>query len=190
MTTKTLIGSDRYCAVQLKKGSFWLRLVLWLGDEYTRSNLIHLADDARFSIDGADKMSSAYKQINWESGLISGALYALRTLNIRRQRVVLGEFTGRLDSAGMEAVANATALAIAKLANRDLPIIGMDDWQTQLEIGNRVPPPPLSINWHDLPTCVQTGFRHDGLPNLPSNQEAAPKPPLSELPVASPQTPQ
>lgn len=122
MSSQLLIDHDKLAIVELTGGHHWLRLALWLSNEFRGGELVRLERGARVSIEGFDALSASYDRANWLSGVTSGALYAFRTLGIPRQRVILTELAGHLDAADMEAVANAAAIAISTLASKELNV--------------------------------------------------------------------
>jgi hypothetical protein len=102
MKTQQIISPTKFSIIRLNSGDRWIRLVLWLTDEFTGGELIRFAQDAQVSIEGTDDLSSSYVRSNWVSGVASGAFYAFRTLRIPRQHVELAELTGRLRASDME----------------------------------------------------------------------------------------
>src|SRR5580704_10973455 len=98
METTQTVSAQRAVAVHMKSGEFWLRLSLHIANEHSSGDLVYLADDAVVSIEPADELSSPYRAENWMSGVISGALYAFRTLRIPRKRLCLESLSGRLRS--------------------------------------------------------------------------------------------
>ena len=134
MAIQQLIRPDQCSIVEVRKGDSWVRFALWLAEEFTGGELIRFVEEARFSVEGADELSASYSRTNWTSGVASGALYAFRALQIPRQRVILGEFAGRLRASEMEAVADGAVIAIAKLAQREIPPLQAIGWDTHVEI--------------------------------------------------------
>jgi hypothetical protein len=128
MDNELLIPRSAVAQVRLAKGEHEIHLVLSLGGECTDGKLVQLIPDAPFSIQGEDEMSAQYKVSNWMSGIISGARYAFRALNIPRQEVRIRECSARLDSSEMEALAYASAMAVYKLANREMA--GLEGWES------------------------------------------------------------
>jgi hypothetical protein len=150
MTSQLLISPDKLATVQLTRGEYWVRLTLWLTDEFTGGDLVRFGRDATVAAEGADALSSSYDRANWVSGITSGALYAFRALRIARQCVVLTELSGRLRASDMEALANGSAIAIAKLADKELPKLGAEGWTIRAEVTERPPtnPSETSQNAH------------------------------------------
>jgi hypothetical protein len=137
MEKQLLIDPGKLAIVQLRTGEFWVRLALALTRDFTGGDLVQFAEDATVSVEGADKLSSAYKHANWVTGIASGALYAFRALRIPRQHVVLTELCGRLRASDMEAVAIGSAIAIANLAGQELPPVRAEGWTIHAEVSNR-----------------------------------------------------
>ncbi len=134
MKNQLLIKSDRCCVAHLTQADRWVRLVLSLATEYTGGELVRLAEHANVAIEGTDELSSTYTRLNWMSGLASGVLYAFRALRIPRQQSVLDELSGRLRASDMEAVARCSAIAVAALADRELPPFESDGWEIQVRV--------------------------------------------------------
>jgi hypothetical protein len=132
MDNELLIPPSAVAHVRLAKGHHEIHLVVSLGEESNSVKLVRLAPGASFSIRGEDEMSSQYKLSNWMSGLISGARYAFSTLKIPRQEVRIRECSARLDSSEMEALAYAIAMAVYKLANREMA--GPEGWEWASDI--------------------------------------------------------
>src|SRR5258707_1127605 len=128
MQSQLLISPDKLSIVQLNTGEYWVRFALWLTHEFTGGDLVRFAHDATVSVEGMDKLSSSYNRTNWVSGVTGGALYAFRTLRIPRRCMVLTELSGRLRASDMDAVANGAAIAIAKLADKELPQLPTEGW--------------------------------------------------------------
>jgi hypothetical protein len=141
METDQIAGTQRTVTVHMKSGEFWIRLSLRIEKEHLTGDLVHLADEADVSIEPADELCSSYRAENWMSGVVSGALYAFRTLGIPRKRLSLESLSGRLRSLDMDALANGSATAISRLVEMELPEFPMEGWivNTQLED----PPGPL-----------------------------------------------
>jgi hypothetical protein len=137
MSSELLIDSDKMAIVEAKNGQHWLRLALWLGEEFQSGQLVRLARDTTVSIEGLDPLSSSYDRANWLSGVSSGALYAYRALHIARQRTVVTELSGQLEAADMDAVSSAAALAISALANKELPNLSAEGWSRQTRLTER-----------------------------------------------------
>ena len=140
MESQLLVSPDKLSTVQLTTGEYWVRLALGLTHEFTGGDLVQFAHEATVSVVGTDKLSSSYNRANWVSGVTSGALYAFRTLRIPRQRLVVTELSGRLRASDMDAVANGSAIAIAKLADKELPRLTMEGWSIQAQVSERRPP--------------------------------------------------
>ena len=128
MDNELLIPPTAVAHVRLAKGNHEIHLVVSLGEESNSLKLVRLAPGAAFSIQGEDEMSAQYKISTWMSGLISGARYAFSTLKIPRQEVRIRECSARIDSLDMEALAYASAMAVYKLANREMA--GPEGWES------------------------------------------------------------
>jgi len=139
MENQLLISPDKLSIVQLTAGEYWVRLALWLTHEFTGGDLVRFAHDGTVSVEGTDKLASSYNRANWGSAVTSGALYTFRTLRIPRQGMVIAELSGRLRAADMEAVASSAAIAIAKLAEKELPSQPAEGWSIQAEVAERRP---------------------------------------------------
>jgi hypothetical protein len=142
MESQLLIRPDKISIVQLSAGEYWVRLALWLTHEFTGRDLVRFAQEATVAVEGTDPLSSSYNRANWVSGVTSGALYAFRTLRIPRQCVVLTELSGRLRASDMDAVANGSAIAIARLADKELPRLPTEGWTIQAQVSERRLPIP------------------------------------------------
>ena len=129
MDTELLIKSDAVAWARLTNGDRTIHLALSLGDEFTGGKLVRLERGVTLSIQGADELALRHGFATWSCGLISGALFAFRSLQIPRQEVLIHECSGRLGSSDMEAVAQASALAICKLANREMPEAELVGWE-------------------------------------------------------------
>jgi hypothetical protein len=132
MASELLISPSVIARVRLSKGEHKIHLVVSLGRESKRVNLARLTPGGTFSIQGEDEMSAQYQESNWMSGILSGAHYAFRSLNIPRQELYIRECTARLDSSEMEALAYASAMAIYKLA--DSQMAGPEGWEASADV--------------------------------------------------------
>jgi hypothetical protein len=142
MAAQQLIGSDRLAIVRMARDDRWVRLGLRLTHEFTGGDLVRFAEIATVSLEGADELSATYGRANWVSGVTSGALYAFRTLRIPRQRLFLTELCGCLRASDMDAVANTSAIAIARLADKELPGLPTEGWSIETQI---IEQPPLRV---------------------------------------------
>jgi hypothetical protein len=116
--------------VEARNGESWIRLSIQLGEAFKGGEVIHLTPDATFAIEGRDELSASYGEKNWLSGAASGAFYAYRHLRATRRIVHVTEFSGRLRSAEMEAVAAAVAWAVAGCLHAVMPW-DLEGWQVQ-----------------------------------------------------------
>lgn len=146
METTQTINAQRTVAVHVKSGEFWLRLSLRIANEHSSGDLVYLADDAVLSIEPADELSSSYGAENWMSGVISGALYAFRTLRVPRKRLALESLSGRLRSIDMDALANCSAVAIARLVEMELPGLDMENWVVDAQVHDAFGPPEPGVS--------------------------------------------
>jgi len=121
-------------SAHMRLGDYWIHLSLRILGEYSNGELVRFADDAVISIEAADELSSTYRTENWMSGVISGVLYAFRTLHIPRKRVSLEALSGRLRSIDMDALANCSATAIASLVEEKLPELNLENWTVDTQV--------------------------------------------------------
>jgi len=84
------------------------------------------------SIDPADDLAKTYRPVNWESGVISGAGFAVRRWFDDQQGLVLVELKGRLASDGIQAIALATSTALATLFAHATDVESNAAWDIQL----------------------------------------------------------
>jgi hypothetical protein len=98
-----------------------VRLTIGLRDRSAGDTF--LAKDPSYScaVGPADDLARTYRPVNWESGVVSGAGYAARRWLGDRRGLLLSELDGRLGGDGIEAIAVATAAALAALLRRDAP---------------------------------------------------------------------
>lgn len=139
MSTDVLLSSNSVARARLTKGDHTIHLVLSVGDEFTGGTLVRLARGATFSIEATDEAASRHSFATWASGITSGAFYAYRTVEIPRQEVLIRECSGRLAAEDMEALAHASAMAIFRLANREM--IGLEGWKCEASIDPSIPSP-------------------------------------------------
>lgn len=129
MENQTLVSPDRSCSIHAVKlpidSACSVQLVLRLGDEFRGGDLVFFSNQVK----GGDE---------WRCGIASGALYAFRTLKIPRQHLLVEEIQCKLPSSEMEVLANCSALAIAKLAGKELPPFPDKDWMYASEIVKRI----------------------------------------------------
>jgi len=153
MNTRLLIGNDKLATVTLTADEHWVRLAFYLTHEFTGGNLVQLAHGATVSVEGADELSLSYTRTNWESGVVSGSHYAFRTLRIPRQCLVVTEFSGRLRASDMDAVADTAAIAIAKLAGKELPSLPAEGWKVEADVLERRPTSAFPTNREEPATA-------------------------------------
>jgi hypothetical protein len=157
MNGQPLVSPDKAVAVRLSAGEYWVSLALRLTHEFTGGELVRFSPGATVSVEGADEWSSPYTRANWVSGIASGALYAFRALRIPRQHLFVTDFTGRLRACDMDAVANGAALAIAKLAEKELPGLTTEGWAILARVDSHEPTDAATPSG-------QKAAEHDGSP--------------------------
>ena len=140
MNQQLLISPDKLSVVSLTAGERRIRLALRVTQEFTGGDLVEFSPSSAVAVEGDDELSSTYTRENWASGVASGMLYAFRALRIPRQRSVVVEMTGRLRACDMDAVAFASALAIAKLVGGDLPEMSTEGWAVRSHVTERQRP--------------------------------------------------
>jgi hypothetical protein len=133
MPEQQFLGPDRLSVVRLQKDASWVQVGLLLSGEFTGGPIDRILRGADITIKGADELSASYTRANWISAVASGALYAFRTLGLPRQHVELAQLTGELKAEEMQAIANGTAHAIARLADKTLPPIDTDGWGVEVQ---------------------------------------------------------
>jgi hypothetical protein len=93
---------------------------------------------ARFAIDleGADELAATYQLENWESGLISGALFGLRTAggSPGQFRLLVREFSGRLRSQDLDALAHLAAQCVTALCGQRLDVTASPEWNFDVQL--------------------------------------------------------
>jgi hypothetical protein len=98
-----------------------VRLTLGLRDRATGDSFLSHAPSYACSVAPADDLAKTFRPANWESGIVSGAGFAVRRWLGDRQGLLLLELDGRLGGDGIEAIALATANALAALVGKDSP---------------------------------------------------------------------
>src|SRR5437763_1660735 len=92
------IATDRdRCVVQLKHADSWLRLMVSFQGPYSRGSIVDTSRGFANGIAGQGE-ASTYTHAQWLSGVTSGALYAFRTLDIPRQRLLVSQLDGVLNA--------------------------------------------------------------------------------------------
>ncbi len=137
MEHQQLISPDKQAVVTLLSGEYRVRLVVGLADEFTGGEVVQFSPGALVSLEGADTLAAYYTRKNWASGIMSGTLYAFRALDIPRQILVVRELSGRLRASDMDALATGSAIAIAKLVDKDLAWQPPEGWSIQTEVTER-----------------------------------------------------
>jgi lipopolysaccharide/colanic/teichoic acid biosynthesis glycosyltransferase len=128
ISTPEELHDDRFCQIGCSCGDRWIAIGLSLSNMFIRGKLVDLHSKGRYHIEGADELSQSYDQSNWFSGVMDGALYAFRELQLPRQVVSVSQLTGRLGSTDMAIIAEITAMGIAKLTDRFLQLPSVDGW--------------------------------------------------------------
>jgi hypothetical protein len=136
MATTDLVCPSKVSNAELKSGDAWLRLSLSLESEYLGGDLVRFRPSGD-SIEGMDELSKSYRETNWLGGVASGAFYAFRTLRIPRQHLNVSVLQGSLRAKDMEIVATATAIAIGKLCERELPEVPLNGWTSEFRVTDR-----------------------------------------------------
>ena len=137
MATAKLIESSKFVLINMISGDCWIRFAFGLTKEYIGGELLQFPNLEKVSIQGVDDLASSYTLTNWKSGIVSGAHYAFRTLQIPRQHLLVSEFSGRLRSTDMDALANASALAIARLAGKDFTGLSAEQWTVTATVSDQ-----------------------------------------------------
>jgi hypothetical protein len=117
--------------VELRKDDRWIKLSLRFGGNPLHGPLVSLAEVAVVAIEPANEMAESYTIKNWMSGIISGARYTSRKLQIEDRRFVLEHLEGKLGSDDMTAVADAAARAVSVLAEKECPAINLEGWTAE-----------------------------------------------------------
>lgn len=162
MPSQQLIAAAKLAVVELTKGEWRARLGLWLAEPFAGGEIVRLAPGAAVAVEAADALAATYGRANWLSGPASGAFYAFRALCIPRQCVVLTEFSGRLSTSDMEAVASSTAIGIARLAAMELPTLPIEGWTVEATVASRVAGSEVLATGEDTRLAAETGGVVDG----------------------------
>jgi hypothetical protein len=90
----------RACRVHLQhdSGERWASLGLSLRDDVDEGRFLVYSAHFFCEVDGLDEIAASYCLENWESGVISGATFAFRTLKQPLKRLLISELRGRLRS--------------------------------------------------------------------------------------------
>jgi hypothetical protein len=110
----------------------WAQLGLSLLEQFDGGMLLLYPEGFCCRLTGADDLAEKYHLRNWESGVMSGVLYAFRTLKRPRMRILVSEMDGYLRSEDMPALAMASSLAVAELLDEELPGLGIPGWQCSI----------------------------------------------------------
>ena len=122
------------CKVHIARNDEWATLVLSLDGPFTGGKIVEPSIDFTSDIHGLDEITCDYQLSNWWAGVISGALYAFRALNLPRRRLQLHQLDGSLSASGMHAPAIGTTLGVAKLLEENAPILECNDWQIECDM--------------------------------------------------------
>lgn len=107
----------------------WVRLTLALRDKSDGLGVRAHAANFLGAVEPLDELAEEYALENWESGLLSGAIFAGRKGGVLPPYLLLSELVGRLGSDDMEGVAHATAVGVARLLGVDPARIPTPGWQ-------------------------------------------------------------
>jgi hypothetical protein len=127
----SIVKGSENLRIELRKGDARVCLAGHLGEEFTGGSVVRLVPGEPYGVEGMDELSSSYEKKNWLSGVASGAFYAYRALGETRRVLYLTEFTGRLHSADMSAVADAAARLVADCLHRKMPAYDSEGWQLE-----------------------------------------------------------
>lgn len=122
------------CHIHIARGDEAAQLSIALDGVFERGSIVEPTAWFSGEMDGRGEIASQYTLSNWLAGLSSGALYAFRALKVPRQRVLLSHLSGSLQASSMTALANATAVGIAKLTEKELPSLDLDDWVIDCDV--------------------------------------------------------
>jgi len=131
MTENVILPTINVCKVSLSHNDDWAELVIVLDGAYSGGKLVNTTPDFSGKIEGKGEIADQYKLSNWIAGITSGVLYAFRALKIPQRRVFLSHIAGSLQASGMTALANATAIGVAKLCGHPSPPLERGDWQVE-----------------------------------------------------------
>jgi hypothetical protein len=134
MAVDTKINGLIICQIHLARGDESARLAMALDGMFERGSIVEPTADFSGEIVGQGEIASQYTLSNWLAGISSGALYAFRALKVPRRRLLLSYLSGSLQASSMTALATATAIGIAKLAEKELPALDLEDWVIDCEV--------------------------------------------------------
>lgn len=106
------------CQIEIVLPGGRATLRLSLGGEFSGGKIVEKAPDFLGVIVGTGETAEGYTLDNWLAGMSSGALFAFRKLGLPRRGVALHRVEGELPAAGIPALADAVAMAVAKLTGR------------------------------------------------------------------------
>ncbi len=118
--------------VRIENQERWAQITLSLRDHFEGGSLVKYPDQFACRLQGADALAASYDLNNWESGLMSGVLYAFRALKQPRRRVFVSELEGYLRSEDMPALALASSIAVTDLLEGDVSPLQMSGWRSSI----------------------------------------------------------
>ena len=124
-----------YGSARLSKLNLEIRIALSLAESCNDGRFLVYPSQFTCQIEGADNLASSYHLENWEAGLISGALFALRQLGRPPEstRLLVREFSGRLRSEDLDIVARLATQCVASLCGRPLENVAYPEgWVCEL----------------------------------------------------------
>jgi len=122
------------CQIHIARADEAARMAIALDGVFERGSIVEPTEVFSSELDGRDELASQYTLSNWLAGISSGAFYAFRALKVPRRRVLLSHLSGSLQSSSMTALANATALGIAKLTDKVLPALDLEGWIIECDL--------------------------------------------------------
>jgi len=115
----------------------WISLTLGLRNRAAGEPF--LQRDALYScgVRPLDSQSTTYSAINWESGVLSGAGFAVRHWLNDNAGLLLYHLAGQLGADGIQAIAEVTAEALAALTGHAASRPTTSDWELQTQSDSR-----------------------------------------------------
>jgi hypothetical protein len=107
----------------------WAEIAFSLGDRFEGGSLLLYPEHFSCRIQGADDLAATYGLKNWESGVLSGAFYAFRSLKQPRMRLLVSALEGYLRSEDMPALALAATIGVTELLDGDRSLLTLPGWQ-------------------------------------------------------------
>ena len=100
--------------------AIWCCVEFHLKDIKQKPVAISYSTDFIYQIEAVDEQSRRYQLHNWESGVLSGALYVLRKHGMLNDKyIVMDKLAGRLGAADMDGIAFAATLEVARQLNQE-----------------------------------------------------------------------